>query len=203
MPVLHQYSNNADYYVKSRLKGAIVTFQLTKIGQRQLLESGLRDGSKFPLSLLVPLWRAGDAYTGGSGIELPTDADTGQMAFDFPEDEQTEALLPVCQVTGRVDDLHLVVTTQSDALQAQVLSPGPRRELAATVVLNIPLPLLSLKAFGYLQQTGKLPEDEVVSRLRDWYQEDINAYWERRRAERAAKPEQLGLLSDGKPTLFN
>ena len=203
MPVLHQYRQSAEYYAKSHIRGAIVTFQLTKNGQQKLLDAGLRDGSKFPLTLLSDLLRSGDVFTGGSGVEIPEAGDTGQLAFDFPEDEQAEKLLPACSVTGSYDDLHLVVWKQENAPTVQLLSPAPRGELQESVLLSIPLPLLNLKALNYLQRVNKLPEGTVTSSLRRWFEEDMNAYWERWRERRATKPQQLGLPPEiDEPSLF-
>lgn len=204
MPVLHQYSKSADYYAKSHIKGAIVTFQLTQDGQRKLLDSGLAESSKFPLNLLLDLVRSGDAYTGGSGVEMSESIDAGQLTFDFPEDEAAEKLLPSCSVTGSYDDLHLVVLQRGEAPVAQLLSPVPRRQIQEPILLSIPLPLLDLKALNHLQRMDKLPDDATISSLRHWFNQDMTAYWERWRRQRTAKPQQFGLLApdEEEPSLF-
>jgi hypothetical protein len=202
MPVLHQYRETADYYAKSHIKGAIVTFQLTKNGQQKLIDSGLEEGSRFPLHLLSDLLRSGDAYTGGSGVGIPEEGNTGQRAFDFPEDEQAEKLLPSCSVTGSYEDLHLVVWQQDNASIMHLLSPPPRRELQKPVLLSIPLSLLNLKSLNHLQQMNKLPDNAVVTSLRLWFAEHNTVYWERWRQLLATKSQQLGLLPDEKPSLF-
>ncbi|MEO6908136.1 MAG: hypothetical protein ABI210_09630, partial [Abditibacteriaceae bacterium] len=68
MPILYQYAASTGYYVKARIKGNIVTFQLTETAQRELLELRLADGSKFPLRVLINFMRRGEAFT-RSGVE--------------------------------------------------------------------------------------------------------------------------------------
>ena len=67
MPVLHKYKDRPDYYILTRIKDNIITFQLTDDGQRRLQGKGIRTGDKFPRALLLDLYRSGQAFTQGTG----------------------------------------------------------------------------------------------------------------------------------------
>lgn len=63
LPVLHQYQSGAGYYVKAHVDGAIVTFQITAEGVRQLERGGHLRSAQIPLRILGALCQAGQAYT--------------------------------------------------------------------------------------------------------------------------------------------
>ncbi len=203
MPILHQYAASTGYYAKARIKGNIVTFQLTETAQRELLEIRLADGSKFPLRVLINFMRRGEAFT-RSGVELLPIKDAKRLTFDFPDDEIAENLMPTCSVTGGFDDLHLVVWQQGATAEAQLLSTVPRSKLQHPVSLSIPLPLLSLQGLKNLQKMGKIPQSEDIQFLRAWYEHDNDGQWDVIRKRRARESRQMLLLrDDGERSLFN
>ena len=69
MPVFYQRSDGSGFYAKACIQGSIVTFELTERGAAKLREAGVESGGKFPLRLLIVLFRPGDAFTlkGGTG----------------------------------------------------------------------------------------------------------------------------------------
>ena len=67
MPVLHEYTDKAGYYVLTSIRGSIVTYQLTTAGQEKLVGAGIETHKTFERALLLDLIRSGDAFTGGSG----------------------------------------------------------------------------------------------------------------------------------------
>jgi hypothetical protein len=203
MPILHQYAASTGYYAKARIKGNIVTFQLTETAQKELLEIRLADGSKFPLRVLINFMRRGEAFT-RSGVEPLPRKFAEQLPFDFPDDEIAENLMPTCSATGAFDDLHLVVWQQGANSEAQLLSTVPRNKLQQAVSLSIPLPLLSLQALRNLQKMGKIPQSEDIQFLRAWYEHDNDGQWDVIRKRRARESRQMLLLrDDGERSLFN
>ena len=59
---------NGDYYVKTRIKTAFVTFQVSDPGANLLAQKGIHEGDSFDSTLLKLLIQRGFATTGGSGI---------------------------------------------------------------------------------------------------------------------------------------
>jgi hypothetical protein len=61
MPVFYQRTDGSGFYAKACIQVSIVTFQLTARGAARLREAGVDSGGKFPLRLLMALYRPGDA----------------------------------------------------------------------------------------------------------------------------------------------
>ncbi len=68
MPILHKYSKRNMYYVFTEIRGKIIAFQLTGDGERKLKSAGIFPGKTFGRALLLDLYRSGDAYTYGKGL---------------------------------------------------------------------------------------------------------------------------------------
>ena len=117
MPILHKYVDQSGYYVKTNIKGNLVTFQLTKEGLSRLLQAGCDDKRKFPIQILLDLVRDGDAYTEGSGVSSVPDPK--QIQFDFAPVPEIENLFPQCSKCASYDDLRFVLMnpTQDQAAQ--------------------------------------------------------------------------------------
>jgi len=56
--------------------------------------AGIAPGEMFPGALLLDLYRAGDAFTHGSGVDDPALPGTGQLEMDFPSDPDPETAFP-------------------------------------------------------------------------------------------------------------
>lgn len=198
MPVLHRYKDGATFYAKSSLAGRIVTWQLSPGGQRKLQDAGIGDGTRFPLHLLADLMRAGDAWTGGSGLgEVAVQSDGSQLHLDFPEDREAAALFPLCEVTGSLHDLHLVVWQEGATLRAQLLAPAARSALTPPHDLSTPVAILDLKSLNRLRSLEKIPAGSAAEGvLRRWFEADASAAWERWR-KRPAAPQGRLLAAPG------
>lgn len=194
MPVLHQYKDQPGAYAKAWIKGSIVTFQLTETGRDQLREASLGDGSKFPLSLLIDLLHRGEAYTRGEQPAHHVERhEADQFVFDFDQDLRDEKILPTCEETGQIDDLHLVV--HSDPTKGQLLSPLARRSLPG-VSLSIPLSLLDSKGLQHLIDVGKVPADSpCMETIWNWLNANLTESWKAFEHSRGAHQQDLGLRS--------
>ena len=97
------------YYVFTEIKGKIIAFQLTHDGERKLKTAGIFPGRTFGRALLLDLYRSGDAFTYGRGLErMDQEFEPRQLEFDFAKDPEPESLFPLCAICSSPDDLHLV-----------------------------------------------------------------------------------------------
>ena len=199
MPVFYPRTDGSGFYAKASIQGSIVTFQLTDRGAARLREAGIEPGGKFPLRLLLALYRPGDAFTlkGGTGPKGGyTEAE--QFVFGFEENRAAEPFFPVCAVSGAQDDLHLVVSEEAGSPVARWIGPEARAALAGRTLLSLPLPLVTLEALARLEALGKLPAgSEAVRAWRQWLADDLGAEWEKFRRARAKKQAGLGLDMPG------
>jgi len=67
VPVLHRRENESGFYVRGRVAGAWVTWQVTIEGEAWLEENRFDDGDSFDLDLVEMFQVKGWLYTGGSG----------------------------------------------------------------------------------------------------------------------------------------
>ena len=196
MPVFYPRADRSGFYAKASIQGSIVTFQLTERGVARLREAGIEQGGKFPLRLLLALYRPGDAFTlkGGTGPK-PGYNEAEQFVFGFEENRAAEPLFPVCAVNGSHDDLHLVVSEDGGQPLARWLGPEARAAVAGRTLLSLPLPLVTLESLARLEALGKLPAGSAPVRVwRQWLAVDLSAEWEKFRRARARK--QAGLRLD-------
>ena len=194
MPVFYQRTDGSGFYAKACIQGNIVTFQLTARGAAKLREAGVEAGGKFPLRLLMALYRPGDAFTlkGGSGPKAGYH-EAEQFYFGFEENQTAEKLFPACSDTGSYSDLHLVVQDEGGTSTAKLLCPEARAKLTGTVTLNLPLALVSLESLARLEALDKLPADsEVIRALRQSLADDLDAEWEKFRRLKAHRQAGLG-----------
>jgi hypothetical protein len=196
MPVFYQRTDGSGFYAKACIQGSIVTFQLTDCGARQLHEAGIEPGAKFPLRLLMALYRPGEAYTlrGGTGPKAGYHQ-ADQFSFSFEENQSAERLFPACSETGSYDDLHLVVYEDGGIGTAKLLCPQARATFGNKATLSLPLALVSLDSLARLESLGKLPtKNEVVRSLRQSLADDLTLEWEKFRQLKAQR--QSGLKLD-------
>lgn len=107
MPVLHRYKAKKEYYILTRLNGAVVTFQVTPEGRSKLAAIGVEEGRQFGRSLLLELCKSGDAYTRASMPDIDLSGWV-QAALDFSDDPVPESSVPICADCGSPYGLHLV-----------------------------------------------------------------------------------------------
>ena len=194
MPVFYQRTDGSGFYAKACIQGSIVTFQLTARGADKLREAGVEAGGKFPLRLLMALYRPGDAFTlkGGTGPKAGYH-EADQFAFGFEENQSAERLFPACSETGSYDDLHLVVCDDGGKATAKLLCPQSRAKVAGKTTVNLPLALVSLESLARLETLGKLPLDcDVVRSLRQSLADDLSAEWDTFRRLKAQRQSGLG-----------
>lgn len=178
MPRLHKYRDRNAHYVLTAVRGAVVTFQLTPDGERRLREAGVDMGQRFPRALLLDLYRTGDAFTHGSGVNLAAVAQSGQMELDFAQDPDPETAFPACDACGSLADLHLQITGEAGKLAGSVLCLACRLKPGAVVDTSIPITLLTravllrLLALKPLASTG-----EAVGRLRALLEREFESKW--------------------------
>ena len=196
MPVLHHYQNRPGAYAKACINGAIVTFQLTAAGHQLLGQAGLTEGSTFPLNLLIDLLHRGEAFTrGDQTVQLATRHEAEQFCFDFDQDLRDERMLPTCEVTGQIDDLHLVVHGDPDSPTAQLLSPLARRPLTE-ITLSIPLALLDSKGLRLLRESEQIPATApCLDTIRDWRDLNLADSWKAFVNSQRVRQQDLGLRS--------
>lgn len=191
MPVLKSYTNSPGYYIHASVRGSVVTFQLTERGFDRLSAVGVGLGEYFGLTLLADLTREGDAFTRRRG---PGYHEAEQFELDFKESSESEALFPACSVTGRFDDLHLVVQKDSDELRVQLLVADERDRVTGTIHLSVPLAIISPAVLDQLESTEHLPAGcPVVQELRQWLRQDASAEWDRLRQTRNVRQGSLPL----------
>ena len=194
MPVFYQRTDGSGFYAKACIQGSIVTFQLTARGADKLREAGVDAGGKFPLRLLMALYRPGDAFTlkGGTGPKLGFH-EAEQFDFTFEENQSAERLFPACAETGSYDDLHLVVYDADGKATAKLLCPQARAEVAAATTVSLPLALVTAETLTRLEALGKLPAGSAVIRsLRQSLVDDLNAEWEAFRQLKGRRQSGLG-----------
>jgi hypothetical protein len=179
MPVLHRYRNDSGAYVLANVKGAVVTFQVTRPGVKRLQKAGVLEGVRFPLALLVDLTRRGDAFTRAKGTTGgPSQPEIEQFLLPLDHEEPDEALLPVCAETGSVEDLHLVVWRDAVGDTARILCEESRLRLRGMITLSVPLRILTLHTLKELEASGKLPAHcDATQRLHRWLQADLSGAW--------------------------
>src|ERR1035441_7480352 len=71
MPRLHKYRDRNACYVLTAIGGNVITYQLTPEGEKKLAAAGIVNGSRFNRAILLDLYRTGDAFTHGSGVDDP------------------------------------------------------------------------------------------------------------------------------------
>jgi hypothetical protein len=196
MPTLHQYRNRNACYVLTSIHGTVVTFQLTAEGERKLLAADVTPGSKFPRALLLDLYRAGDAFTGGTGVGEPIQQPLNQLELDFPQDLDPETAFPGCEDCGSVDDLHLSLVREQGALAAKLQCPHCRDVTSHTLDTCIPLRLITLSLFGRLFEIKSVTKKyEGVNRFDNLLRSEFESNWEELRKLRGSS--QRGLFETG------
>jgi hypothetical protein len=198
MPRFHKYLSGENCYVRTSIRGRIITFQLTPEGQRKLKEAGVTPEQTFPRALLLDLCRTGDAYTGGSGVSEPITGSLNQLELDFPQDPDPETSFPCCDDDGSLDDLHLSLVREQGTLAAKLQCPHCRDVTSHTLDTCIPLRLVNLGLFGRLFEIKPVTKKyEGVTRLESLLCSEFDLKWEElRKLRRASQTSLFQSVSD-------
>ncbi len=192
MPRLHKYRNRNACYVLTSISGAVVTFQLTPDGERKLTTAGIGIGEKFHRALLLDLYRTGDAFTRGSGVDEATRTGVGQMEMDFANDPEPETAFPACADCRSVDDLHLILSGPGDSLAAKLQCAACRGKSVGAVDTSIPLALVSLPLLGRLFGLKTVAEkDRSVNQFEEFLRTEYASRWEALARQRGAEQSSL------------
>lgn len=197
MPVLHKYKDRDDYYILTRIKDNIVTFQLTDEGLQRLQKAGIIAGKKFRRVLLLDLYRSGLVFTQGTGSGEDIDPRQTTLRFDLPNDPDREEMFPSCSVCRSINDLHLV-EIKTGGHNAAILCSDCRSKKIATFDTSIPLTLVTraiLNRFISMKEITKL--DASVKAYKELLDAEFESMWD---AYKKVKPEQgiLIKVDDGK-----
>jgi len=142
MPVLHKHIGRHGYYILTRIKDNIVTFQLTDEGLQRLQKAGISADKKFRRALLLDLYRSGLVFTQGTGSGEDIDPRQTTLRFDLPNDPDPEEMFPSCSVCRSINDLHLV-EIKTGRHNAAILCSDCRSKKISTFDTSIPLTLVT------------------------------------------------------------
>jgi hypothetical protein len=189
MPRLHKYRNRNACYVLTAIRGAVITYQLTPEGEKKLATAGIACGQQFHRALLLDLYRNGDAYTGGSGVDDPL---ASQMEMDFANDPDPETAFPACDVCKSVNDLHLTLTGSAENLVAQLQCATCRAVPAARPDTSIPVALLSRPILSRLFQMKPVKQKgKNVAQFEELLRTEFESKWEALRKRRGVSQSTL------------
>ena len=194
MPRLHKYRERNACYVLTAIGGSVITYQLTPDGERKLTAAGIAPGAQFQRALLLDLYRTGDAFTHGSGVDDP--ALTNQLEMDFANDPDPETAFPACDVCRSVNDLHLTLTGSTIDLVAQLQCAACRAVPAARPDTSIPVVLLSRPILSRLFQMNPVTQKgKNVAQFEELLRTEFESKWEALRKRRSST--QTSLFDSG------
>jgi len=192
MPRLHQYRNRNGCYVLTAIRGAVITCQLTPEGERKLTDAGIAPGQQFQRALLLDLYRTGDAFTYGGGVDDSSSASAGQLEMDFANDPDPETAFPACDDCRGVNDLHLTVAGSADHLAAKLQCAACRGKAAVKPDTSIPTSLLSLPLLNRLFRLKAIPQkDKNVIQFEELLHRELESRWEAVKKSRGASQKDL------------
>ena len=196
MPRLHKYRERNACYVLTAIRGNVITYQLTPDGERKLTAAGIAPGQQFQRALLLDLYRTGDAFTHGTGVDDPAQAAAGQLEMDFANDPDPETAFPACDVCRSVNDLHLTLTGSTIDLVAQLQCAACRAVPAARPDTSIPVVLLSRPILSRLFQMNPVTQKgKNVAQFEELLRTEFESKWEALRKRRSST--QTSLFDSG------
>lgn len=200
MPRLHKYRNRNACYVLTAIRGAVVTYQLTPEGEKKLTAAGIACGQQFHRALLLDLYRTGDVYTGGGGVDDPALAT--QIELDFTNDPDPETAFPICDICESANDLNLTLTGSTADLVAQLQCAICRAIPAARPDTSIPVVLLSRPILSRLFQLKSVTsKGSNVKKFEELLRTEFESKWEALRKQRGMS--QASLFNPGSNDGFN
>ncbi len=192
MPRLHKYRNRNACYVLTAIRGAVITYQLTPDGEKKLTAAGIACGQQFQRALLLDLYRTGDAFTHGSGVDDPDLTAAGQLEMDFANDPDPETAFPACDICTSVTDLHLTVSGRKEDLIAQLRCAGCRALPGPLVDTSIPIALISRPILSRLVQLKSVAaKSPGVKKFEDLLRAEFESKWEAHRKQRGVMQKSL------------
>ncbi len=191
MPVLHRYNKRNVYYVFTEIRGKIIAFQLTGDGERKLKSAGIFPGKTFGRALLLDLYRSGDAYTYGKGLDpVEQEFEPRQLEFDFAKDPEPESLFPLCAVCSSPDDLHLVEIKGSNHY-ATILCGDCRTDQRGSIDTSIPLSLMTKAILKRLLEVKHIEKrDSSVLNYQSLLDAEFKEKWDASAKRRRARQEE-------------
>lgn len=205
MPVYRRKLGDSGYYIRTRISGQVITYQLLIEGQQRLHASGILEGMVFERQLLIGLIHSGLAYTNGTGICGRPD-NNGQMDFDFGNDPVPEEGLPMCSSCTSPDDLHLVTIAAPPlgAFDTLLLCGSCRRVRSNEINISVPIILVSRNVASRLRDLKFMGNaDRRVNAYLDSLEKDYKAMWEEyRQQHERPKAGFLPLEGDAQTSLF-
>lgn len=142
MPTLYEYKDYSGFYILTRIRNNIVTYQLTPEGKRKLQSLGVKPGEVFSRNILLGLIAFGEAYTHRSGTREPPKVDQPSLFPDFPDEQDCRAEIPVCADCSSPDDLHFVELL-GEKCQATLLCFTCREKKQSSIDTSVPLPFVT------------------------------------------------------------
>ena len=192
MPRLHKYRDRNACYVLTAIGGNVITYQLTPDGECKLTAAGIAPGQQFQRAILLDLYRTGDAFTHGSGVDDPALAAAGQLEMDFANDPDPETAFPACDVCRSVNDLHLTLTGSPEDLVAQLQCATCRAVPAVRPDTSIPVALLSRPILSRLFQMKLVAgKGKNVKQFEELLRAEFESKWEALRKRHGASQESL------------
>jgi len=192
MPRLHKYLNRNACYVLTAIRGAVITYQLTPEGERKLTAVGIASGQQFHRALLLDLYRTGDAYTGGSGVDDPSLAAAGQLELDFANDPDPETAFPACDDCRSVNDLQLTLTGGAAKLTAKLECAACRAKASVMPDTSVPVAVLTRPLLSRLFQLKSVAEKAPnVTQFEELLHAEFESKWEALRKPRGVSQPSL------------
>ena len=200
MPRLHKYRNRNACYVLTAIRGAVVTYQLTPEGEKKLTAAGIACGQQFHRALLLDLYRTGDVYTGGGGVDDPALAT--QIELDFTNDPDPETAFPACDDCRSVNDLHLTIAGPANNLAAKLQCATCRAKPSGALDTSIPVALLSRLLLARLFEMKPVAQKgKNVTQFEELLRAEFESKWEALRKQRGMS--QASLFNPGSSDGFN
>ena len=200
MPILHKYKKGNIYYIFTEINGKIIAFKLTSDGEQKLKSAGIFPGKTFGRAILLDLYRSGDAYTYGRGLDpIEQKVEPRQLEFDFLKDPDPESLFPLCSICSSPDDLHLV-EIKDHHHYASLLCNDCRLNQLGSIDTSIPLSLITrpiLKRFFEMKHIEK--KDSSVSNYQTLLDAEFKDKWEALKKRKRGKQEKLFETDSGVP----
>ncbi len=192
MPVLHRYRKGNMYYVFTEIKGKIIAFRLTHDGEKKLKSAGIFPGKTFGRAVLLDLYRSGDAYTYGKGLDqVGEEIEPQQLQFDFAKDPEPESLFPLCSICSSPDDLHLV-EIKGTQHYASILCADCRTGQRGVIDSSIPLSLMTRTILKRLLEMKHIEKrDSSVLNYQTLMDAEFKNRWNGSSNKRKVKQEKL------------
>jgi hypothetical protein len=192
MPILHKYKKGNIYFVFTEIQGKIIAFKLTHDGERRLKSAGIFPGKTFGRAILLDLYRSGDAYTSGKGLDrVEQRIEPHQLQFDFSKDPEPESLFPLCAICSSPDDLHLVEIKENNHY-ASLLCNDCRMSQRGSIDTSMPLSLVTrpiLRRFLEVKHIEK--RDSSVTNYQSLLDAEFKDRWDALKKRKKPKQEKL------------